>query len=133
MPVPCFDYYLSRTSRERMIKEISQIYEIIVNKRIKDKNNRDYKETNKYKYKLLSLPIYEQYLKGIYNENITFELGKKIVEEFDNEYAKLDIIDKYYDLANKLSDTFDKLKDFPILFKQDIWYDIHIHKNINNF
>ena len=43
-PIPILDAYLSKLSRERMIKEISKIYEIVVENRIKKKTAKEYKE-----------------------------------------------------------------------------------------
>lgn len=133
IPLPFLNSYLSLLSRKRMIKEISSIYEIVVKNRIKEKNNKEYKEYNEIGQIINPIFILLMSTAGILNKKKTMELGLKIVDEFDKEYGKINIIDKYFDFAQKLNQNFDILKEFPILFKQNYWFDIQIHKNNSTF
>ena len=136
-PIPFLNLYLSKLSRERMIKEISKIYEIVVKNRIKKKTAKEYKEfifnfqknTTKGDFQIISFISYFIVPVLPFNEYKTLKIGEKIVNEFDMEYAKIDIIDKYFDLAKKLNKNFDILKEFSILFKENFWYDIKILQN----
>ena len=126
-PIPFLNLYLSKLSRERMIKEISKIYEIVVKNRIKKKIAKEYEDFTK-NGNLINFFCQSSHL-SLVNENKTLKIGEKIVNEFDMEYAKIDIIDKYFDLAKKLNKNFDILKEFSILFKENFWYDIKILQN----
>ena len=122
IPIPILDYYLPKLSRERMIKEIGDIYEDVIKKRIKEKTNKNYKEEyNIFRVLMLGGPIY--------NQTLTFSIGREIVDEFDKDYAKIDIIDKYLNLDNTLNQNFNVLKEFYELFEKHCWYDINIYQN----
>ncbi len=135
--IPFLNLYLSKLSRERMIKEISKIYEIVVKNRIKKKTAKEYKEfifnfqknTTKLDFQIISFISYLMVPVLPFNKYKTLEIGEKIVNEFDMEYAKIDIIDKYFDLAKNLNKNIDILKEFSILFKENFWYDIKILQN----
>lgn len=68
---------------------------------------------------------------SIANKEKTSFIGKEIVEEFDKDYAKINIVDQYYHIAQKLKQNFNKFKEFHNYFKQNNWYDINIHDNDN--
>ena len=57
----------------------------------------------------------------------TLKIGQDIIDEFDKEYVKINIIDIYYDLAKKLNDNFQMLRNFPNDFDNG-WYDIDINQ-----
>ena len=133
IPIPILDWYLSKLSRERMIKEIRKIYEIVFENRIEKEMNEEYKY---FIYDASSiakpLPIFyfdPPFTSAKSNENKTLIIGEGIVNELDTEYAKIYIIDKYFDLAKKLNKNFDMFKEFSMLFKENFWYDIKILQN----
>ena len=53
---------------------------------------------------------------GYLNEKKVQEIGKAIVDEYDKEYGKIDVADKYLNIAESLNKNFDRLKDFPNCF-----------------
>ena len=60
---------------------------------------------------------------GYLNKKKVQEIGKAIVDEYDKEYGKIGVADKYLNITENLNKNFDRLKDFPNCFKQDYWYD----------
>ena len=125
-PVPILCSYLSKLSRKRMIKEIGEIYEVVVENRLKEKNNKEYQEP--YLCSKFPIPLLGNIIDGLDNKHFTLSVGKKIVDEFDKDYAKIDIIDKYYNLATIYKDNFNILKEFPLLFKEKYWFDVNIYQ-----
>ena len=55
-------------------------------------------------------------------------IGNQIIEEFDFEYAKKNILYLYYDMADKYNNSFQMIKDFYKCFNNDYWYDIRVEK-----
>ena len=133
IPIPILDWYLSKLSRERMIKEIRKIYEIVFENRIEKEMNEEYKyfiyDASAIVKPLPIIYFVPPFTSAKSNENKTLIIGEGIVNELDTEYAKIYIIDKYFDLAKKLNKNFDMLKEFSILFKENFWYDIKILQN----
>lgn len=129
--VPILDDYLSKLSRIRMINKISEIYKSVVLKRIKEKNIKEYNKGERktfvdLKYTAYLLPI-QILLKSFENQIFTQNLGIKVINEFDKEYAEINIIDRYYNIAKRLDNNFNTIKTFSSCFKNKFWYDIKIH------
>ena len=159
IPIPLLDKYLAKKSREKMIFKITKIYDIVVKKREHEKTLKKYKPkedqlgrftTNSFSdimtiegimnglsigFDSIFLPlgitigVAISYVTGKISQIEAEKIGEQIIDEFDKEYAKINILDKYYDIAEKLNNNFKLIEKFPYIFK-DEWYDIDIHKNI---
>ena len=120
--------WFSESSRKRMVKELNSIYEIVVKKREKENNKKEYSEidcNNRFLNFIKNMHLIPS------NKEKTSFIGKEIVEEFDKDYAKINLVDQYYHIAQKLNQNFNKFKEFSDCFKQNNWYDINIHDNDN--
>lgn len=133
--VPLLNQYLSKKSRKKMIAAIGRIYGIVVQKRDKNNTSREYDENqllslltinwNSFIQNIKNSSIISNFMKdGYLNEKKVQEIGKAIVDEYDKEYGKIGVADKYLNIA--LNKNFDRLKDFPNCFKQDYWHDNRI-------
>ena len=126
--IPFLNEYLSKKSKEKMINKLAKIYgleikeEELSQKKITEPKKKD-KFWVKFIFKIGGV------VAGFWNEERVEKLGATIIEELDYNYSKLNIIDVYYDNAIKLSTNFNKLKDFPNLFKGEYWYDIDIEQD----
>ena len=126
--IPFLNEYLSKKSKEKMINKLAKIYgleikeEELSQKKITEPKKKD-KLWVKFIFKIGGV------VAGFWNEERVEKLGATIIEELDYNYSKLNIIDVYYDNAIKLSTNFNKLKDFPNLFKGEYWYDIDIEQD----
>lgn len=118
-----------------MIAAIGRIYGIVVQKRDKNNTSREYDENqllslltinwNSFIQNIKNSSIISNFMKdGYLNEKKVQEIGKAIVDEYDKEYGKIGVADKYLNIA--LNKNFDRLKDFPNCFKQDYWHDNRI-------
>lgn len=123
IPIPFLNEHLARKSKEKMVKEISEIYNIVIKKKLKDLN---FQEKNKFWvgfiFKIGGV------VAGIWNKERVYKLGEKIIAELDAEYSKLNILEIYKDMAENLNKNFLILKKFPSMFNTDLWYDINFEK-----
>ena len=159
IPIPLLDKYLAKKSREKMIFKITKIYDIVVEKRKEEKTIKEYKPKENHLGRFIvnslsdiitvggimnalsiglesiflplgiTIGVATFYVRGKISQIEAEKIGEKIIDEFDKEYAKINILDKYYDIAEKLNNNFKLIENFPYIFK-DNWYDIDIHKNI---
>ena len=159
IPIPLLDKYLAKKSREKMIFKITKIYDIVVEKRKEEKTIKEYKPKENHLGRFIvnslsdiitvggimnalsiglesiflplgiTIGVATSYVRGKISQIEAEKIGEKIIDEFDKEYAKINILDKYYDIAEKLNNNFKLIENFPYIFK-DNWYDIDIHKNI---
>ena len=129
IPIPFYNMYLQEKSREEMINELGKIYHIVLRKRIENKTIKYYND-NKF------LEIYENAKNFFWrviesypfiNDKVVRKLGNIVVDEYDNEYAKIGILDKYKDVAEILKSNFNKIKEFCDILKKNDWYDITLH------
>ena len=129
IPIPFYNMYLQEKSREEMINELGKIYHIVLRKRIENKTIKYYND-NKF------LEIYENAKNFFWrviesypfiNDKVVRKLGNIVVDEYDNEYAKIGILDKYKDVAEILKSNFNKIKEFCDILKINDWYDITLH------
>ena len=123
IPIPFLNEHLARKSKEKMVKEISEIYQIVIKKKIKD---LDFQEKNKFWVGFIFK--IGGFVAGMWNKERVDKLGEKIINELDAEYSKINILDIYKDTAEKLNKNFVILKKFPNQFNSDLWYDINFEK-----
>ena len=69
------------------------------------------------------------WLAGAWNYSDVQTIGSKIIEEFDFEFSKKNILYLYYDMAVKYNQSFQKIKNFYKCFNKDYWYDIRLNDN----
>ena len=123
MPIPFLNEYLTRKSKEKMIVEISNIYKFVIKKKL---DELDFKENNSKFWVNFVFKI-GGFVAGIWNTQRVDKLGEKIIAELDADYAKMNILNVYYDTANQLNKNFEMLKDFPDNFNNsEYWYNINM-------
>ena len=157
IPIPFLDSYLSNKSREKMILEIGNIYSVVIKKRQEENNSKEYEEDKpnarnigntasritsivgalfqigQFSLKTIffvggiGIGLLTSLITGGLSLKETLKIGQDIIDEFDKEYVKINIIDIYYDLAKKLNDNFQMLRNFPNDFDNG-WYDIDINQ-----
>lgn len=123
IPIPFLNEYLSRKSKEKMISEIVRIYEFVIPKRMEE---IDFKENNK---NILVKFVFKigGFVAGMWNYERVDKLGKRIIDELDADYTKMNILNIYYDKASNLNKNFEILSDFPEKFKNsEFWYNANI-------
>ena len=114
----------------KMIEKISEIYEIpLPDNYIKD-TKKDFLNSAKEEDSNITKFIYKigTFIAGIWNKKNVIELGEKLIEEFDFEYAKKNIFDLYLDMAKKYNKSFKMINNFYKCFNNDYWYDIKLEK-----
>jgi hypothetical protein len=115
--------YLTRKSKEKMIVEISNIYKFVIKKKL---DELDFKENNSKFWVNFVFKI-GGFVAGFWNTQRVDKLGEKIIAELDADYAKMNILNVYYDTANQLNKNFEMLKDFPDNFNNsEYWYNINM-------
>ena len=123
IPIPILNEHLSRKSKEKMIAEISSIYDFVIKKKLKDVN---FKENNKNVFVNFIFKI-GGFVAGMWNVERVEKLGEKIIDELDAIYAKINVLNVYYDIAQKLNKNFEIMKDFPEKFNNsEFWYNANI-------
>ena len=139
-----------------MISEIGNIYSVVIEKRQKENNNKEYKENSSNtrnagntasriasitgvilqlgQFSLrtiflvggIGIGLVTSFITGGLSLKETLKIGKGIIDEFDKEYVKINIIDIYYDFATKLNYNFQMIQKFPNDFDNG-WYDVDIN------
>jgi len=122
--IPILNEYLAKKSKLKMLKRISEIYEI----EIPDNYDRKFfnlKKEGDNAFKKIVKTI-GTWLAGAWNMTDIKKIGDQIIEEFDFEYAKKNILYIYYDMATKYNNSFQMIKDFYKCFNNEYWYDNRI-------
>ena len=155
IPLPFLDSYLSNISREKMVLEIGNVYTMVIEKRLKDNNSKQYEHENSkernygnfvsriasygaslsklLKFSLntvflvsgIGVGLVTSFITGFLSRNETIKIGKKMIDEFDNEYAKINFVDIYYDIAIKLNYNIKMIENFPNDFNNG-WNDVDL-------
>ena len=124
--IPILNEYLAKKSKLKMLRRISEIYEIEIPDDY-DKNFFNLKKEGDNAFKKIVKTI-GTWLAGTWNMTDIKTIGNQIIEEFDFEYAKKNILNLYYDMAAKYNNSFQMIKDFYKCFNNDYWYDIRVEK-----
>ena len=86
----------------------------------------DFKENNK---NILVKFVFKigGFVAGMWNYERVDKLGKRIIDELDADYTKMNILNIYYDKASNLNKNFEILSDFPKKFSNsEFWYNANI-------
>ena len=127
--IPILNQYLAKKSKLKMLRKISKIYGIEIPKDYDEKYFDSIKEGDgKFKKFMKTIGTW---VAGYWNFNDIKKIGNKIIEEFDLEYAKKNILDLYMDMAVKYNESFRLIQNFYTCFNQDYWYDIRLKNNDN--
>ena len=68
---------------------------------------------------------------GKNDEKQIIKIARDIIEEYDKQYDKITIVDKYKMLANNLKENLNKIEKFCSLLEKNYWYDITMNKEEN--
>ena len=122
--IPILNEYLAKKSKLKMLKRISEVYDIEIPKDF-DKNFFNLKKEGDNIFKKIVKTV-GTWLAGAWNFTDVKIIGDKIIEEFDFEYAKKNILDIYYDMADKYNHSFQMISNFYTCFNNDYWYDVRL-------
>ena len=122
--IPFLNQYLAKKSKLKMLKRISEVYDIEIPKDYDENFFNSIKEGDS-KFKKFMKTI-GTWISGYWNFNDIKTIGNKIIEEYDLEYAKKNILDLYMDMAVKYNESFKLIQNFYTCFNQDYWYDIRL-------
>ena len=127
--IPILNQYLAKKSKLKMLRSISKIYGIEIPTDYDEKYFDSIKEGDgKFKKFMKTIGTW---LSGYWNFNDVKITGNKIIEEYDLEYTKKNILDLYMDMAVKYNESFRLIQNFYTCFNQDYWYDIRLKNNDN--
>ena len=122
--IPILNQYLAKKSKLKMLRKISKIYDIEIPKDYDENYFNSIKERDgKFKKFMKTIGTW---LSGYWNFNDVKITGNKIIEEYDLEYTKKNILDLYMDMAVKYNESFTLFQNFYSCFNQDYWYDIRL-------
>ena len=122
--IPILNQYLAKKSKLKMLRRISEIYDIKIPKDYDENFFNSIKEGDgKFKKFMKTIGTW---VAGYWNFNDIKETGNKIIEEYDLEYAKKNILDLYMDMAVEYNKSFKMIENFYTCFNQDYWYDIRL-------
>ena len=127
--IPILNQYLAKKSKLKMLRSISKIYGIEIPTDYDEKYFDSIKEGDGEFIKFIK--TIGTWVAGYWNFNDIKIIGNKIIEEFDLEYAKKNILDLYMDMAVKYNESFRLIQNFYTCFNQDYWYDIRLKNNDN--
>ena len=69
---------------------------------------------------------------GNYDKKQIIKIAEDIIEEYDKEYNKITIVDKYKMFANNLNENLNKIEKFlSSLDNENYWYDITMNEKEN--
>ena len=122
--IPILNQYLAKKSKLKMLRRISEIYGIKIPKDYDENFFNSIKEGDS-KFKKIMKTI-GTWVAGYWNFNDIKKIGDKVIEEYDLEYAKKNILDLYMDMAVEYNKSFELFGNFYTCFNQDYWYDIRI-------
>ena len=122
--IPILNQYLAKKSKLKMLRRISEIYDIKIPKDYDENFFNSIKEGDS-KFKKIMKTI-GTWVAGYWNFNDIKKIGDKIIEEYDLEYAKKSILDLYMAMAVEYNKSFELFGNFYTCFNQDYWYDIRL-------
>ena len=122
--IPILNEYLAKKSKLKMLRRISEVYDIEVPPDFEQHFFDSIKENDNILTKIVK--TVGTWLAGAWNYKDISIIGEKIIEEFDSEYAKKNILDLYLDMAVKYNESFKLLEYFYTCFNGDYWYDIRL-------
>ena len=122
--IPILNQYLAKKSKLKMLRRISEIYDIKIPKDYDENFFNSIKEGDS-KFKKIMKTI-GTWVAGYWNFNDIKKIGDKVIEEYDLEYAKKNILDLYMDMAVEYNKSFELFGNFYTCFNQDYWYDNRI-------
>ena len=122
--IPILNEHSAKKSKLKMLKRISEVYDIEIPKDF-DKNFFNLKKEGDNIFKKIVKTV-GTWLAGAWNFTDVKIIGDKIIEEFDFEYAKKNILDIYYDMADKYNHSFQMISNFYTCFNNDYWYDVRL-------
>ena len=70
-------------------------------------------------------------LMGKNDKKHIIKIAEDIVEEYDKEYDKITIVDKYKLYAKNLKENLNKIENFLTLLEKNYWYDITLNEKEN--
>lgn len=124
IPIPFLNEHLARKSKEKMIGEIVRVYDFVIQKKM---GELDFKENNKNIWVKFIFKI-GGFVAGMWNSERVDKLGKKIIDELDADYTKINILNVYHELAQNLNKNFGLLSDFQEKFNNsEYWYDVNLN------
>jgi GTP-binding protein EngB required for normal cell division len=122
--IPILNQYLAKKSKLKMLRRISEIYDIEIPKDYDENFFNSIKEKDGIFKKCVK--TIGTWISGYWNFNDVKKIGNKIIEEYDLEYTKKNILDLYMDMAVKYNESFRMIQNFYTCFNQDYWYDIRL-------
>jgi hypothetical protein len=125
--IPFLNQYLSKKSKIKMIEKISEIYDI----KLPDDYNDQFLDSMKKEDSLPTkfIKVIGTWIAGVWNTNDIVKIGEKVIEEFDCEYSKKNVLEVYYKMAEQYNKSFKIISNFYTCFNKDVWYDIKLEKN----
>ena len=123
--IPVVNERLAKKSKLKMLRRISEIYEIEIPKDYDESFFNSIKENDSTFKKIIK--TVGTWLAGAWNYKDVSLTGDKIIEEFDFEYAKRNILDLYKEMALQYNQSFKYLKDFYMVFTKEHWYDVRLN------
>lgn len=121
---PILNEYWAKKSKLKMLRRISEVYDIEVPTDFERNFFNSIKESDDILTKIVK--TIGTWIAGAWNFKDVSIIGEKIIEEFDSEYAKKNILDLYFDMAQKYNQSFELLENFYTCFNEDYWYDVRI-------
>ena len=121
---PILNEYLAKKSKLKMLRRISEVYDIKIPTDFERNFFNSIKESDDILTKIVK--TIGTWIAGAWNFKDVSIIGEKIIEEFDSEYAKKNILDLYFDMAQKYNQSFELLENFYTCFKEDYWYDVRL-------
>lgn len=122
--IPYLNQNLAKQSKLKMLKKISEVYDIEIPKDYDENFFNSIKESDDTFKKFMK--TIGTWLSGCWNYNDVKRTGNKIIEEYDLEYAKKNILDLYMDMAVKCNENFRLFQNLYSCFNQDYWYDVRL-------
>lgn len=102
--IPFLNQYLAKKSKIKMVKEIAKIYGL----KLPENYNNEFLNSTKKDDIIIKKVIKAigTFIAGIWNKDEISRIGKKIIEEFDCEYSKKNVLEIYYNMAEKYNNSF---------------------------
>jgi len=122
--IPILNEYLAKKSKLKMLRRISEVYDTEVPPDFEQHFFDSIKDNDNILTKIVK--TIGTWVAGAWNYKDISIIGEKIIEEFDSEYVKKNILDLNLDIAIKYNKSFELLEFFYTCFNEDYWYDIRL-------